>query len=94
MAQLERREILPGGGAAHLIERVRDRGISVPDLNQLRLCVEMQPEVPRARPSDHRFLRRPTPSVQGSWDTLVPYHLSPIKAIMPSASVPRQLKPS
>jgi len=30
----------------HLIERMRDRAISLADLNQLRLWVETQPEVP------------------------------------------------
>lgn len=32
--------------ATHLIERMRDRAISVSDLKQLRLWVEMCPEVP------------------------------------------------
>jgi hypothetical protein len=30
----------------HLIDRIRDREISVSDLNQLRLWVETRPEVP------------------------------------------------
>ena len=30
----------------HLIERMRDRQISVSDLNQLRLSVETRPEAP------------------------------------------------
>jgi len=36
MPQLERRDNLPGGVRQHLIERMRDRAISVSDLNQLR----------------------------------------------------------
>ena len=30
----------------HLIERMRDRAISIADLNQLRLWIDSQPEVP------------------------------------------------
>jgi len=30
----------------HLIERMRDRSISIADLNQLRLWIESKPEVP------------------------------------------------
>jgi hypothetical protein len=30
----------------HLIDRMRDRAISLADLNQLRLWIESQPEVP------------------------------------------------
>jgi hypothetical protein len=30
----------------HLIDRMRDRAISLADLNQLRLWIETQPEVP------------------------------------------------
>ena len=46
MPQLERWEGMPEGVRQHLIERMRDRDISVPDLNQLRLWVETRPEVP------------------------------------------------
>lgn len=46
MPHLERWDDLPEGVRRHLIERMRDRGISVSDLNQLRLWVETQPEVP------------------------------------------------
>ena len=46
MPQLERWDKLPDGVRQHLIERMRDREISVSDLNQLRLWVETQPEMP------------------------------------------------
>ncbi|HSB17567.1 MAG TPA: hypothetical protein VLE22_24165 [Bryobacteraceae bacterium] len=36
----------PAAVRQHLIERMRDREISVSDLNQLRLWVESKPEVP------------------------------------------------
>ena len=48
MPQLERWDNLPEGVRQHLIERMRDRAISVPDLNQLRLWVETRSEVPEA----------------------------------------------
>jgi hypothetical protein len=47
MPQLERWDNLPEGVRQHLIERMRDREISVSDLNQLRLWVETRPEVPK-----------------------------------------------
>lgn len=37
---------LPAGVRQHLIDRMRDRKISVADLNQLRLWIESSPEVP------------------------------------------------
>jgi hypothetical protein len=37
---------LPRGVRNHLIERMRDRRISLDDLNQLRLWVESKPNVP------------------------------------------------
>jgi hypothetical protein len=46
MPQLERWDNLPEGVRQHLIERMRDREISVSDLNRLRLWVETRPEVP------------------------------------------------
>jgi len=33
----------------HLIERVRDRKISLPDLNRLRIWIESRPEVPEGK---------------------------------------------
>jgi hypothetical protein len=46
MPQLERWDSLPEGVRQHLTERMRDRAISISDLNQLRLWVETRPEVP------------------------------------------------
>ena len=46
MPQLERWDNLPTGVRQRMIERMRDREISISDLNQLRLWVETQPEVP------------------------------------------------
>jgi hypothetical protein len=46
MPQLERWDNLPERVRQHLIERMRDREISVSDLNQLRLWVETRPQVP------------------------------------------------
>jgi hypothetical protein len=37
---------LPAGVRQHLIDRMRDRAISVPDLNRLRLWLESKPKVP------------------------------------------------
>lgn len=48
MPQIERWENLPEAVRQHLIERMRDRAISVSDLNQLRLWVETRPHVPEA----------------------------------------------
>ena len=46
MPQLERWDNLPERVRQHLVKRMRDRAISVSDLNQLRLWVETRPEVP------------------------------------------------
>ena len=46
MPQIERWDNLPEGVRQHLIERMRDRAISVSDLNQLRLWIESRPQVP------------------------------------------------
>jgi hypothetical protein len=37
---------LPRGIRQHLIDRMRDRAITIADLNQLRLWIESNPEVP------------------------------------------------
>ena len=37
---------LPVGVREHLIDRMRDRAISIADLNQLRLWIDSKPEVP------------------------------------------------
>ncbi|MGH9609387.1 MAG: hypothetical protein ACRD34_06880 [Bryobacteraceae bacterium] len=46
MPQIETWENLPEGVRQHLIDRMRDREISLGDLNQLRLWIEARPEVP------------------------------------------------
>jgi hypothetical protein len=46
MPKTERWENFPEGVRLHLIERMRDRAISIVDLNQLRLWIETSPEVP------------------------------------------------
>ena len=46
MPQIERWDNLREGVRQHLIERMRDRAISLSDLNQLRLWVETRPQVP------------------------------------------------
>ena len=46
MPKIERWENLPDGVRQHLIDRMRERAISVADLNQLRLWIETQPQVP------------------------------------------------
>ena len=45
MPKLERWPKIPAPVRAHLIERMRDRNITVDDLNRLRLWVESTPEV-------------------------------------------------
>jgi len=49
MPKIERWEDFPEGVRRHLIERMRDRAISVADLNQLRLWIETQPQAPEGR---------------------------------------------
>ncbi len=46
MPKIESWDNLPHGIRRHLIERMHDRLISIADLNQLRLWIESQPEVP------------------------------------------------
>ncbi len=46
MPKIERWDALPAAVRQHLADRMRDRAISIADLNQLRLWVESQPEVP------------------------------------------------
>jgi len=47
MPTIESWENLPPGVREHLIRRMRDRSISIADLNQLRLWIESKPEVPQ-----------------------------------------------
>jgi hypothetical protein len=46
MPHLKTWDKLPPGIRQHLIDRMRDRSISVEDLNKLRIWVESQPLVP------------------------------------------------
>jgi hypothetical protein len=46
MPKLERWENLPERVRQHLIDRMRDRAISVADLNHLRLWIETAPDAP------------------------------------------------
>ena len=46
MPKIETWGNLPDAVRGHLIERMRDRSISIADLNQLRLWIESKPEVP------------------------------------------------
>ena len=46
MPKIERWENFPAGVRQRLINRMRDRAISLADLNQLRLWIETQPQVP------------------------------------------------
>ena len=47
MPKIECWQKFPEAVRRHLIERLRDRAISIADLNHLRLWVEMSPEVPQ-----------------------------------------------
>jgi hypothetical protein len=46
MPRIERWDNLPDGVRRHLVERMQERAISISDLNQLRLWIEAEPEVP------------------------------------------------
>ena len=46
MPQIETWSRLPAAIRDHLVERMRDRKISLEDLNQLRIWIESRPEVP------------------------------------------------
>ena len=46
MPRISRWADLPPNIRQHLVERMRDRAISISDLNQLRLWIESEPEVP------------------------------------------------
>ena len=46
MPRIDRWENLPVGVRQHLVDRMRDRAITIGDLNQLRLWIELKPEVP------------------------------------------------
>lgn len=46
MPRISRWGDLPPNVRQHLVDRMRDRAITISDLNQLRLWIESQPEVP------------------------------------------------
>ena len=46
--RIENQGNLPMAVRQHLVERMRDRLISIDDLNRLRLWIESRPEVPEA----------------------------------------------
>jgi hypothetical protein len=46
MPKIERWDCFPASIRNHLIDRMRDRAITVADLNQLRVWIDSQPEVP------------------------------------------------
>ena len=48
MPKIESWPNLPAGVREHLTERMRDRAISIADLNQLRLWIDSKPEVPES----------------------------------------------
>lgn len=49
MPRIESWSRLPSALRNHLVERMRDRNISVEDLNKLRLWMETKQEVPEGR---------------------------------------------
>ena len=46
MPRISRWKELPAGVREHLIERMNEREITIADLNQLRIWIESEPEVP------------------------------------------------
>jgi hypothetical protein len=46
MPQIKTWDELPARVRGHLTDRLRDRAISISDLNQLRLWIDSKPEVP------------------------------------------------
>ena len=46
MPKIENWDNLPEGIRCYLIDRMRDRAITIADVNQLRLWIESNPEVP------------------------------------------------
>jgi hypothetical protein len=49
MPKIESWSKLPSAVRAHMAERMRERSISLEDLNRLRIWIESQPEVPLGR---------------------------------------------
>jgi hypothetical protein len=48
MLKLQTWDHLPAAVRAHLVDRMRDREITIDDLNRLRLWVESNPDVPES----------------------------------------------
>jgi hypothetical protein len=48
MPTIARWDDLPPNVRQHLLDRMRDRAITISDLNHLRLWIESQPEVPES----------------------------------------------
>jgi hypothetical protein len=46
MPRIDRWDSLPAGVRQHLIDRMRDRAITIEDLNKLRVWIESKPDVP------------------------------------------------
>jgi hypothetical protein len=46
MPRIQTWENLPAAVRQHLVDRMRDREITIADLNELRLWIESNPEVP------------------------------------------------
>ena len=49
MPKIESWSRIPSAVRDHLADRMRDRNISLDDLNRLRLWIESKPDVPEAR---------------------------------------------
>jgi hypothetical protein len=49
MPRIAKWSALPPAVRAHLIERMRDRRVTIEDLNRLRIWIETEPEVPEGR---------------------------------------------
>jgi hypothetical protein len=46
MPKLETWRNLPDAVGAHLVQRMRERNVSIDDLNRVRIWIESKPEVP------------------------------------------------
>ena len=46
MPKIDSWDNFPAGVRTHLIDRMHDRAVTIADLNQLRLWIESNPEVP------------------------------------------------
>ena len=71
MPKIESWDNFPAGVRQHLIDRMRDRAISISDLNQLRLWDRL-----KARSTGGRLVQR-LRLVQDLWARIVPENVSP-----------------